>query len=449
MKLPSFSKLHLAMTCPASMVIAPVIDVGDTAPASRGRALHSFLERLSQVRAADPSLSALDARDVVLAEFERAPLPDPFEPGVLGDVFDEGEARDRRELELAAMRAVDVEALPTQLAAEVAFAWDWRARRARELGRGIGRAYVEHGLDVEREIAGTVDLLGFVDRGPGARVVYVGDYKTGITRYPRPKSFAQTLIGALCASQLLGADLAHVELIYLDGDGVAWPVSDEIDSWDLDGFADAVERALDTGLAYEQLHAQRQAIPLVRGRHCRDCPSVLHCPATTALVRSSIEWIREADPPADLAGEAIDAYFASLVTPENVADLYHRVSGMRALLARISEQIETIAAREPIDLGDGTMLGRVAWQREKLDGDASADLLIKMYGEKAAAGAIKRTTSKEAVKSTIAAHKAKGEKVSTKKGDGVFDRFLHSLRAQGAVRVESGETVRPYKKKEQ
>ena len=310
------------------------------------------------------------------------------------------------------------------------------------------RSYAEHGLDPEREIAGTVDILGFVDRGPGARLVYVGDYKTGITRYPRPRSYAQALIGALCAAQLFGADAAHVELIYLDDDGIAWPVSDEVDAWDLDGFADRVEAALSTAIGYAESYRQAQPLPLVKGRHCRDCPAAYNCNATTSLVRSSMEWIREVDPPSDLAGDAVESYFAALVTPENVADLYHRVSGMRSLLAKISEQIETIAAREPIDLGDGTMLGRVPWEREKLDGDAAADLLARLYGEKVAAGAVKRTVSKDAAKSLIAAYKAKGEKVSTKKGDGIFDRFLASLRAQGAVRVESGESVRPYKRKD-
>lgn len=431
MKRPTFSKLQLAITCPASMVIPSVVDIDEKPAAASGKTVHRFLELVSKARDADPELSALDARDAVLGTFELE----------IAAIRDDDE-RHRREEELDALRAIDVESLPTQLAAEVAFAWNWRTRQARELGRSLDRAY-DVGPD---EIPGTVDLLGVVERD-GVRYVYVGDYKRGVTRYGRPGSYAQTLAGGLAAAQVYKADVAHLELIYLDSDGLSWPVHDEVDAWDLDGFADRIEAAM---LKAEQLDvdfAAGRPLPLVTGKHCRYCESAKNCSATTAIVKASVEQLVQLRALTDGASPEAKV-FEHLLAPDRIADTLRNVWSFRSLLSRLEHEIEMLARQEPLDMGNGEMYGPVAYERERLEGEPAFALLKKWYGEKAAAEHAKLSVSKDAAKKAISRYKQPKEKITTKKRDGVFDRFVAELRAQGAVRLEAGETVRTYKRKD-
>ena len=76
------------------------------------------------------------------------------------------------------------EALPLDeigdYAPEVAYALDLRTGRAREIGRGINRAYGELSDD---EIAGTADAVKLLS----PTTVYVGDFKSGWGWVPRAR----------------------------------------------------------------------------------------------------------------------------------------------------------------------------------------------------------------------------------------------------------------------
>lgn len=395
----TFSTLPLAATCAGSAVIPPVDDDNEESEArDRGTAIHAFLERVAQIRAARPEVDSDAARAIALGEVGESDYA-------------------------TALRGIDLDTLPAHLAGEVALAWDWRTRRGRELGRNLGRRYPALG---PTEVAGTVDVLGL-----DTPTVYVGDYKTGRTRYARPGSYLQTVAGALAAASALGATRAVVELVYLDEDGRSWPVRDELDEWDLASAAESLSVVMDRVTALGTDYRAGVAIPLSTGPHCARCRALKNCPAQTALVRAL---------PSDVV-ELVDR--PDYLSPERVADTFRRVEEMKSLLARVESEVFALAAREGgIDLGDGRVLGPVEWERERLDGSAAHDLLATWYGTAVARDAAKLSVSKEAARAVIANRLQPKEKLSTKRGDGVFDRFLAALRASGGVRTESGTSIK-------
>ncbi len=205
------SKIHRVWQCPASAIL-PQIDRDDDnheLARERGSAIHAYLERVAQVG----------------------------DEAALSEIADEG----LRSL----LRAIDVSALPTHLATEVAFAWNWRTRTARELGRNLGRGYTLVTMPpTEDEIACTLDLVGEQELQGGRRRGYVGDYKSGHSKLPSPERNGQLLLGALCARAIYRLDDCVVELIHIHSDGDHHKVRRIVDEWDLDTFADELARAM-------------------------------------------------------------------------------------------------------------------------------------------------------------------------------------------------------------
>jgi hypothetical protein len=399
---PTGSKAHRAWKCPASIVLAPITAEGEKPSAARGTAIHRYLERVRVI--------GMEAALLEAAEELR-----PF------------------------LTAIDFDALPTHLATEVAFLWDWKARTAREIGRNIGRDYAGH---LERtlqrpigptEIALTVDLVGI-----GGALGYVGDYKTGRTRYPEPERFAQTLLGALCVRALYDCPDVRVELIYIDADGDDFRARGIADSWILDDFADEFARAMELAEVYELEHKAGRPIPLRTGEHCDYCEAFKHCEAQTGLVRKL---------PA-----SVDALLASgYLKRERVVDAYHEIQRYKQLLASMESEIYMLTTRPeigPLDLGDGHILGPVEETREKLNGKIAASVLEQWHGKEARDEAVTLTMSQEALREAVSKRRKPGEKISTKARDGVLDRIQAEIRARGGIdkTITSKVAVRKAKK---
>jgi hypothetical protein len=410
----SFSRAELVATCPAAAVIPWVDEIYDALngeeepePRREGTVAHRFLELVSGHRADGKDTEG--ARALALAE-----VPDADRP-------------------IAAV--LDLDHLPVDLRAEVAFAWDWRARRGRLLGQGLGRRY--HALPSgiaplgPTEVPGTVDVLGLGEGG----VVLVGDYKRGRTRYPRPGELLQTVLGGLAACDVFGADRAVLDLHYLREDGQHFTVRDELDAWDLEIGAARFARAMDAAVAMEPLAAAGATLPLVTGRHCRYCPARKNCNATTALVREL---------PERFEGILKEGRWNDLALDRR-ARRYHLLVGLKSLVDDLLGEAYIDAAAHPVDLGDGTVLRAEPYEREKLVGDAAFPIYAAMFGREAAERASKRTMSWEAARAEIAATRKPGEKIETKAGDGLLDRFRREVRARNATNYERGETVRVVK----
>ena len=192
------SHLERALECSASTCLPKAKN--SSPEASEGRAIHIYIEFVSEY-----------GRDKALAVMRDSPT--------LRDYVDVCEV-------------IDTDLLPTELAHEVAFAFDIATGKAREIGRGNKVNYAECNL-APLEIPCRLDVVGV-----SADAVFVGDYKSGHLAVTGAKTNIQVGFGALCASLAYGKDSAVVEIIRT-GRGGAKPFRDraELDAFDLDALA--------------------------------------------------------------------------------------------------------------------------------------------------------------------------------------------------------------------
>lgn len=383
------SKIHRVWKCPASVVL-PQIDSEDDGhgPArQRGQAIHAFLERVNLV-----------GRDVALAEVtDKALLP--------------------------LLQALDLEALPTHLATEVAFAWSWRTGIARELGRNLDRQYV--GI-VDDEIPCTLDLVG-VDGQRG----YVGDYKTGHAKLPPPDRNGQLLLGALCARSVYRLSEVVVELIHIHSDGDHHTVRRTVDAWDLSVFAAELSAAMAAVERGRIEYAAGRALAAHEGPHCEHCGAYKNCPAKVALVRS-------------IPAELVRLETPGTITVRSAAEIWMALERITEVVSRAKEEICGMAAHEPIDLPDGRVIGMLHTERRKLDGRIAAEVLEERYGREAVEETIELTCSMEALQRAVVKRKGPKEKAETRDGTGVVDRVIQELYRRGGVKLTITDAVKPH-----
>lgn len=391
------SKAHRVWKCPPSIVL-PQVETDSRSPAAeRGTAIHRFLERVK----------------IVGLELALAEAPE-----------------DLRSL----LSCLDLTELPVHLATEVSLVYDYRARTAREIGRNLGRDYEGHLARTGQrpigptEIALTIDLMGG-ETAHGIRRGYVGDYKSGHSRYPAPDMFGQTLLAALAVRHVYECTEVIVELIHIRDDGDHFRVRRKVDEWDLDTFADELAAAFDLVTLSELELAAGRAVPVREGDHCNYCDAFKSCPAKIALVRA---MPTELDIP---PGE---------ITRARAAEAWMVLDRYSDLIARVRQEITALAAFDPIDLPDGRVIGPVITEREKLDGPIAADVLRQWYGDEAAAEAIKISMSKEALQDAVAKRRKEGEVIQSKKGTGILDQIMKEIRARKGTEYTRTESIKPY-----
>lgn len=404
---PTGSRFHRLLKCVASAALPQVDDLEPSPPAARGTAIHRFLQRVSEMRGA--GMSADDARGAALREMA----------GLDEETF-------------GYLEILDVESLPTDLAAEVALAYDWAKDTARELGRGIERDYSGLG---STEIAMTIDVLGLQATAEfGGDVVFVADYKMGRLAVPAPAENGQVMLGALAAARLYGADAAELEIIRADEDGRPFRHEAFIDGDAIDAFADRVRATMES-LSVARAIVGRGGTPNVTtGEHCRYCPAFRACPAQTAMVRAAM-----AGPPGQTGG----ILGPGALAPDRLARTWRTLKELRVALGALEGEILVLAGREPIDLGGGTFLGPVEVVREIVtDANAAHAVLEARYSREAADAAMTRKSSKAAIRKVISKYKPTKSKLSTKDGDGEMDRVIDALRASGGLRESRSVRVR-------
>lgn len=244
---------------------------------------------------------------------------------------------------------------PDDYAREVAFAWDWFAGKAWEIGRGMERRYP---VDEKTPtvICGTADVIGVApDR------VIVEDFKTGWGHLTRAKDNWQLAGYAIAAALTYDRPQASVGLVRLR-EGDPWYDRATLDEMDLAGRAAEVS---------ERLGALLQADPAKlepnEGEWCRWCPSFDHCPAKQLLARSLLN-LEPSDPGA--------------LTQDGARRVVQLVAAGRELLDRIEERLKEYARAKPVDLGNGQVYG--PYQKKLGDAvsvDASMDVLRARYGD--------------------------------------------------------------------
>jgi hypothetical protein len=332
------SGLERASRCPASVTLRHY-DAA-TEASERGTAIHAFLERIPA-----------QGRDASLAH-----VPDEWRP---------------------VCEAIDVERLPTKLAAEVAFAYDVRTDSARVLGIGIGRDYSSA---TPLEVAMTADVVGI-----SADAVLVTDWKTGRgDTEPAAKSWQMRAL-ALAAARAYSRDLTYVEKIRIRENGAAWRDRARFDVFDLDEIAAELRKLHDVVTSPNP--------PLRSGPWCRHCPAFTACPAQTALMRRMLD-----------GSEIEDVERMMPLSPEVARVAYERWQAMRQLMKRIEAALHAYAKEHPIPLNGHRVFGELVTEgNEQIDGDIAWQVLAAQHGRDVADAAVKRTATKSGIREALRA----------------------------------------------
>lgn len=410
---PTGSKVHRVWKCPASAVLPQVKeDEEEHAPArDKGKAIHAYLERVKAI----------------------------------GEVAAQAEAPPEL---LPLLKALDLSNLPVELGTEVAFAWNWRSRTGRELGRNLNRNYeqVDPPIDWDSEIPCTLDVVGVAQLMESDRKYlrgYVGDYKSGHGKYPPPDAFGQTLIGAACVRSVFGTDDCVVELLHIHDDGDHHRVRRIVDGWDLDAFERELQQAMGWVEHWEEEYADGRAVAASEGTWCQYCPAYMACPAKVALVRRI---------PAELAKLGIEPDPATgklelregMISVRNAADAWMVLEQIAEAVGKAKKQVIGIASFEDILLPDGRVIGRQLTERRQLNAGIAAEVLEKRYGRETRDAAVKMSISLDAVNQAVVKHIKPGEKIQTRKGDGVLDRVLADIEAKGGLTTKTSKAIHPY-----
>lgn len=409
---PTGSKWHRAWRCPASAVLPQNTDEdreARTEPArNRGKDIHAYLENVKRV-----------GKDQAL-------LDAPQELRFLLD-------------------AIDINALPTHLATEVAFAMDMRGGgRVRELGRNLGHRDYTSLPDPPHpraELAFTMDAIG-VQRTGTETIGYAGDYKAGRTKYPPPDEFGQTLLGGLAVMDAYDCDRVVLELIYIDEDGRSYPVRRVVDAWDMEAVRESFMagwRAIDDN---EVEYLTGRPLAANEGAHCTYCPAYKHCPAKVALVRSipdtltQMGVVRGEEGALEIARDAVSV--------RSAGEMFLAAERIIEVLNKIKTEICGLAYHEPIALPDGRVIERIVTNRRELDGRKAAAVLERRYGREEALTAIDLSVSIDAIKQLARKHMVKGEAMERKRGGGVLDLILKEIEADGGLANNQSESVKPH-----
>lgn len=424
---PTGSKVHRIWKCPPSWVLPQVYSDEVSPAAGHGVGVHSFLERVSLV----------------------------------GQEQALGELRDPRVSLLA--RCLDLASLPTHLATEVAIAWDWRARRGRELGRNIGRPYA---------VAGGLAALGIAELGPteiglcidlvgvqvinGIRLGYAGDWKTGHSRYPTPDKYGQTLLAAIALRSVYNLDECVVELIFLHSDGTHHMSRGRLDDLDMDEFSDQLEAAFDdVGAAERALEAGR-GVDVTEGGHCQFCEAFNSCPAKRALVLSMPRVLSDLGiEPKFLRSEpgVVVGIRPGVLTRDQIPDAWAFTERVEEAIAALRSELCNMAASGgEVAFPDGRVLGPCITERETLDGPIAAGVLHEQLPDRAAK-AIEISVSKEAIRRIVVEQideemrinpDQKRPVISSKHGTGVLDGILAAIRGRGGAGISRSEAIKPH-----
>lgn len=425
------SKVHRVWKCAASAVLPQGYESNDPSPAAkRGTAIHAFLEQVGKV-GRGAALAAAPADVVPLLE------------------------------------ALDLDNLPVGLATEVSFAWNWQTGAVRELGRNLPRRE-DGGVDYDGfaevdwscDVPCTIDVMGvasmqvrtFGTDDEAAMVTvrrgYVGDYKSGHSKYPAPDMFGQTLLAALCVAKVYGCDDVVVELLHIHDNGGHHTVRRTVNDWDLQAFEQELQHAMETAADRERL-----GLPILdpaevptphEGPWCDHCPAFRGCPAKLALVRAiPQELTHTLGVRHDLGPDGELQLPPGFLTIRNAAAAWEAIERIEDVLARAKEEICSIGAFESIPLSDGRVIGRLVTERRALNGRVAAELLRERYGQAAEEHIEPHVTLSE-MRRAVVRHLRPGEKIETKAGAGVYDRLVAEVEQRGGLELKITDAVRPH-----
>jgi hypothetical protein len=307
---------------------------------------------------------------------------------------------------------IDTEGLPTGLASEVAFSWNWVTGEAMELGRGLHRDYSKAG---STSICGTIDVLG-VSEG----ACYVGDFKG--PSFVKTKDNPQLLFAAMCAAKVHKKGEVLTEIIGIQG-GSNRRYSVTVDEFDLDEFEAMLRGAIEMMLAIKAGELQPN---FNEGTHCKYCPAFASCPAKTRLIR-----------------QLIDDPGIPTLTPENAQRGYEKWQQVKEIAARLSSAFHAYAKEHPIDLGNGRVFGsREKAGNEVLDGAITHAVLVEQFDRDIADLAVTYKASKKGITAAVKAAKGSGAEGTLK---ALNSGVLETVRFRGGASRKIGTVIDEHK----
>lgn len=405
------SKWHRVWQCPPSAILPQIIDdarEARTEPArGRGRSIHTFLENVKAV-----------GKEQALAEAPQELLP--------------------------LLSALDIASLPVHLSTEVAFALNMLTGAVRELGRNLGHRdyHLLENPPTDDEIAFTSDVIGTQETEKGV-FGFVGDYKSGWTKYPAPDKFGQTILGALAVRALYGCLKVVVELIYLDDDGNHYAVRRVMDDWDLDIAERSFLKAWKELDRTEEDFEAGRPLAYHEGHHCDFCGARKNCQAKVGMIKAMpAELVRMGIKKDDKTGEL--ELTPGLITRETAGNMFVAAERLREVLGKVMQEVCNLGWEEPIPLADGRVIERYITRKRDVDGRKAATVLEKLYGRDKALTAIQIDVTLDAIRKLVVANKREDEKIQTKKGDGALDKVLKQIEALGGIANNVSEACKPH-----
>lgn len=339
------------------------------------------------------------------------------------------------------LESIDLSKLPAgqpgRWVGEVTFALDVVNGTVRELGRNLGRAYIQAGLK-PNEVPGTIDWLG---QRPDRDAMIVVDAKSGFTRVTRAKENLQLLFAAVCSSEVYGVSEGIGAICYTRDDENPYFDACEWTSFEL---AAAKQRIMKLGRAVLAAKAawdgydlmtgevleEKKRPRIVVGEHCRWCPALTTCPAQGALVRRLVATPEEAE-----------ADFKRGLSDNDMADLvYRRLVAARKVIDAAMGAVYARAAQTPIKLSSGMVLGMHTTERESLDADVVAAVVRELHGEANVIKAVEAEATKASVGRLSRQLKAEMGGTMTE----YTKKILEAVRARGGVRVKQSTKVQEY-----
>ena len=379
------SRLALAAKCPGSFAFPHDSEAPEAGPASRGTAIHAFIEAL-----------------LAWGSFEAERVADPEARAVC-------EAISPSDLVNASGAALG------DLHVEVALAYDPATVQASVLAKPGGH-HRNYSAAPAGSVCGTADVVALWDEDgdgqePAGRIL-VTDWKTGSRAAVAPAhENLQLAFLALAAKKALGrpGDFVAAQLAFVDAGGGISASRHEFADEEL---ASAEEEILGILRSVEESRAagHPEAPRLVTGDHCRYCPAIARCPAMAG------------------AAQALLSEKDEELTPNSVAAAWERLQAVEAAAKKARASISAFVASErcegAVDLPGGSSLRIVESRRDKIDPNLAMPMLRGAYGEGADAVV---SVSKTGLK------KLAGPDLS---------RVMAELEDAGAVEVTHSESLR-------
>jgi len=349
-RLLSGSKVPVVVNCAASHVLPHCSESG-TEPQERGTALHLFVE-----------MCGTDGWTTGRALEE------------IGRLWPE-HLEECKGLDLDTIKDILLDAAP-----EVAMAYSTE-RGGRILGQSIARDYRGRGAKPD-EICMTIDALIVMDGK-----VHLIDWKSGFSDLGPILDNGQMFTAAVTAASAYKVDRAIMTIIDLN---TMRRDTAEVGLFELAAYRSRI------AVMEQEIHtatkrvADGRAPDVIEGAWCRNCKAYNACPAKKSLAL-------------ELA-TGVDSFGLAL-NREQMADAWVKVKLVRDMMNKIDKSIRAEAAREPIPLPNGKIIGQVHKKgNESLDGDIMYTVVEELHGRDVAGDAVKYTATKTGLTKALRSH---------------------------------------------